>query len=102
MMIFTDAITRMAVSRQALVASIREIDEISYQNACEAQTVSAATLQQSASMEEMSSLSQKLANILQTAAATRRTMTRWPQSVSLRQPYLCFRPSIREHRLVRT
>jgi len=68
----TDAITQMAAGSQTLVSSIREIDEISHQNAGEAQTVSAATQQQSAAMEEMSSSSQELANLandLQAAVA---------------------------------
>jgi methyl-accepting chemotaxis protein len=62
----------MASGNQSLVANIREIDTVSKHVAEESQTVSAATEEQSASMQQISSSSQSLAMLasdLQAAVA---------------------------------
>ncbi|MDR3591006.1 MAG: methyl-accepting chemotaxis protein, partial [Negativicutes bacterium] len=59
----SDSLDHMATSSQTLVSSIREIDRVSRENAGEAQTVSAATEEQSASMQEIASSSQGLAKL---------------------------------------
>jgi len=53
----------MAGDGQQIVSSVKEIDGLSKTAASEAQTVSAATEEQSASMEEIASFSQALANL---------------------------------------
>ena len=64
------AIQQMAGGSQHIVASVKSIDDLSKTAAMEAQNVSAATEEQSASMDEIASASQglaKLAQDLQTA-----------------------------------
>lgn len=66
----SQSIDQMAASTQTLVTSIHEIDRVSKDSAMEAQTVSAATEEQSASMQEIASSSHglsKLAGDLQEA-----------------------------------
>ena len=59
----SQAINQVASGGQTLVASILDIDQVSKENAAEAQTVSAATEEQSASMQEIASSSQSLAKL---------------------------------------
>ena len=66
------AINEAAVGSQRIVTSIKEVEDISRDAAAEAQTVSAATEEQSALMEEIAGSSQSLAKLagdLQTAVA---------------------------------
>jgi len=57
------AIEQMAIGGQKIVGSVKQIDELSKKASGEAQTVSAATEEQSASMEEIASSSQALAHL---------------------------------------
>lgn len=57
------AIGQMASGSQQIVSSVIEIDTVSKKTAIEAQTVSAATQEQSASMEEIAASSQTLAKM---------------------------------------
>lgn len=57
------AIEQMAINGQHIVGSVKQIDELSKKASGEAQTVSAATQEQSASMEEIASSSQALAHL---------------------------------------
>lgn len=57
------AINEAAIGSQRIVGSIKEVESISRDSAAEAQTVSAATEEQSASMEEIASASQALAQL---------------------------------------
>ncbi len=57
------AVEQMAVGGQQIVSSVNRIDELSKKASGEAQTVSAATEEQSASMEEIASASQALAHL---------------------------------------
>lgn len=59
----SSAIAQMAGGSQQIIASVNEIDTVSKKTAMEAQTVSAATQEQSASMEEIFASSQTLANM---------------------------------------
>lgn len=59
------AIQQMASGSQQVVASVKEIDRISKDNVGQTQTVSAATEEQSASMEEIASASHGLAKMAQ-------------------------------------
>ncbi|MBU2701075.1 methyl-accepting chemotaxis protein [Sporomusaceae bacterium BoRhaA] len=59
----SESITQMAVGSHHLVESIHEIDTIGKQASVEAQTVSAATEEQSASMQEIASSSHSLAQL---------------------------------------
>ncbi|HWR44685.1 methyl-accepting chemotaxis protein [Sporomusa sp.] len=59
----TTAIGQMAAGSQQIVGSVNQIDELSKKASGEAQTVSAATEEQSASMEEIASSSQALARL---------------------------------------
>ncbi len=66
------AIQQMATGSQQIVGSVRKFDELSKKSAGEAQSVSAATEEQLASMEEISTSSRELAALaqgLQTAVA---------------------------------
>lgn len=70
------AIQQMATGSQLIVGSVKKIDELSKKSAGEAQSVSAATQEQLASMEEISTSSQALAMLaqsLQEAVAKFRT-----------------------------
>ena len=60
------AIGQMAGGSQRIVASVREIDELSKAAAAQTQTVSASTEEQSATMEEISSASRTLAQMAET------------------------------------
>jgi len=53
----------MAVGSQQIVGSVNKIDKLSKEAAWQAQNVSAATEEQSASMEEIASSSQSLAQL---------------------------------------
>ncbi|TWH45872.1 methyl-accepting chemotaxis protein [Sporomusa sp. KB1] len=64
------AINQMVGGNKILVVSIREIDEVSKRAAAESQTVSAATEEQSASMEQIASSSQSLAILASDLQAT--------------------------------
>lgn len=55
------SVDQIALGNKNLVASMRDIDEVSTKNAAETQTVSAATEEQSATMQEIASSSQSLA-----------------------------------------
>jgi len=57
------AIDQMGIGSQQIVSSVNQIDHLSKKATEEAQTVSAATQEQSASMEEIASSSQSLANL---------------------------------------
>ena len=57
------SIGQMASGSQQIVASVRDIDQISKDTASRTQTVSAATEEQSASMEEIAASSQALAKM---------------------------------------
>jgi methyl-accepting chemotaxis protein len=57
------AVEQMARGSQQIVNSVNQIDELSKKASGEAQTVSAATEEQSASMEEIASSSQALAHL---------------------------------------
>jgi len=57
------AIQGMAGGSQQIVTSVQKIDVLSRKASCEAQTVSAATQEQSATMEEIASSSQTLAKM---------------------------------------
>ncbi|MBP2667515.1 MAG: mcpA 6, partial [Firmicutes bacterium] len=59
------AIQQMATGSQQIVGSVKKIDELSKKSAGEAQSVSAATEEQLASMEEISSSSRALATLAQ-------------------------------------
>ena len=59
----SDAIDQIAVGSQALVESVQEIDIVSKKNAEESHLVSVATEEQAASMQEIASASQGLAQI---------------------------------------
>jgi methyl-accepting chemotaxis protein len=59
----SESINGMASGNHTLVSAIQEIDKASSKNASEAQTVSAATEEQSASMQEIASSSQGLAKL---------------------------------------
>ena len=54
---------QMAIGSQQIVESVNRIDHLSKEAAGQAQTVSAATEEQSASMEEIASSSQSLAQL---------------------------------------
>jgi len=56
-------IEHMAIGGQIIVESVKQISELSKKTSGEAQTVSAATEEQSASMEEIASSSQALAHL---------------------------------------
>ena len=53
----------MAIGSHQIVSSVKQIDELSKKASGEAQIVSAATEEQSASMEEIASSSQALAHL---------------------------------------
>ena len=53
----------MASDSEQIVGSVKRIDDLSKKAAGEAQTVSAATEEQSASMEEIAALSRALAKL---------------------------------------
>ncbi|MBU2701267.1 methyl-accepting chemotaxis protein [Sporomusaceae bacterium BoRhaA] len=57
------AIEQMAIGSQQIVGSVKQINELNKKTAGEAQTVSAATEEQSASMEEIATSSQSLARL---------------------------------------
>ncbi len=57
------AIEQISTGGQFIVSSVKQIDELSRKASGEAQTVSAATEEQSASMEEIASSSQALAHL---------------------------------------
>lgn len=57
------SIQKMVENSKVFVTSLKEVDKISKENAGEAETISAATQEQSASMEEIASASQILANM---------------------------------------
>jgi methyl-accepting chemotaxis protein len=57
------AVEQMALGSQQIVHSVQQIDELSKKASGEAQTVSTATEEQSASMEEIASSSQALAHL---------------------------------------
>ncbi len=57
------AINEAAVGSQRIVISIKDVETVSRASAAEAQTVSAATEEQSASMEEIAASSQALAKL---------------------------------------
>ena len=59
----SDTIEQMAVGSQQIVGSVNKIDKLSKEAAWQAQNVSAATEEQSASMEEIASSSQSLAQL---------------------------------------
>ncbi|CUH94566.1 hypothetical protein P22_0632 [Propionispora sp. 2/2-37] len=59
----TDAIEQMAINSQQIFDAVKQIDELSRMTSSESQTVSAATEEQLASMEEISSASQSLAKM---------------------------------------
>ncbi|MDU4962211.1 MAG: methyl-accepting chemotaxis protein [Sporomusaceae bacterium] len=59
------AIGRLDAGSEQLVASVREIDQLTKTTAAESQTVSAATQQQSAAMEQIAASSQNLATLSQ-------------------------------------
>ncbi|QDR82360.1 methyl-accepting chemotaxis protein [Sporomusa termitida] len=59
----SEAINQMAEGSRTLVTSIQEIDQVNKKNNGEVQTVSAATEEQSASMEEIASSSNNLAKL---------------------------------------
>jgi methyl-accepting chemotaxis protein len=61
--LIANAINEAAIGSQRIVSSIKEVESISRDSAAEAQTVSAATEEQSASMEEIASASQALAQL---------------------------------------
>jgi methyl-accepting chemotaxis protein len=61
--VVSDSINKMADGSTTMLAAIEEIDKVSKSNADEAQSVSAATEEQSASMQEIASASQNLANL---------------------------------------
>jgi len=61
--IIAKAINEAAVGSQRIVSSITEVETVSRDSAAEAQTVSAATEEQSASMEEIAASSQALAKL---------------------------------------
>jgi|GEM_PF-2867304 methyl-accepting chemotaxis protein len=54
---------QMAIGSQQIVGSVSRIDDLSKTTTEESQTVSAATQEQSVSMEEIASSSQSLANL---------------------------------------
>lgn len=59
----TDAIEQMAINSQQIFDAVKQIDDLSKMTSSESQTVSAATEEQLASMEEISSASQSLAKM---------------------------------------
>ena len=59
----SEAIDQMATGSQRIVKSVNQIDGLSKNAASEAETVSAATEEQSASMGEIASSSQNLAKL---------------------------------------
>ena len=59
----TETMKQMETGSRRIVASVKSIDEQSCQTASEAETVSAATQEQSASMEEIASASQTLSQM---------------------------------------
>jgi len=61
--IIAKAINEAAIGSQRIVGSIKEVESVSRDSAAEAQTVSAATEEQSASMEEIAAASQALAKL---------------------------------------
>ena len=61
--VVSDSINKMADGSTIMLSAIEEIDKVSKSNADEAQSVSAATEEQSASMQEIASASQNLANL---------------------------------------
>lgn len=61
--VVSDSINKMADGSTTMLSAIQEIDKVSKSNADEAQSVSAATEEQSASMQEIASASQNLANL---------------------------------------
>ena len=63
--IIAKAVGEAAVGSQRIVASIKEVENLSRDAAAESQNVSAATEEQSASMEEIAASSQALANLAQ-------------------------------------
>ena len=70
--VIAKAISEASVGNQRIVSSIKEVEQISRSAAAEAQNVSTATKEQSASMEEIAASIQalaKLAQELQTAVS---------------------------------
>ena len=68
----SDAVQQMAIGSQQIVESVKKMDDLSQKSAGEAQSVSAATEEQLASMEEIAVSSQALARMaeeLQSAVA---------------------------------
>jgi len=61
--VVSDSINKMADGSTTMLSAIEEIDKVSKSNADEAQSVSAATEEQSASMQEIASASRNLANL---------------------------------------
>ena len=59
----SSVIGQLAIGSQQIVGSVKQIDDLSKKGASEAQTVSAATEEQSATMEEIASSSQVLAKL---------------------------------------
>jgi methyl-accepting chemotaxis protein len=59
----SSTIEQMAIGSQQIVESVNRIDKLSKDAAGQSQTVSAATEEQSASMEEIASSSQSLAQL---------------------------------------
>ncbi|SMC33097.1 hypothetical protein [Sporomusa malonica] len=56
----SESINQMAAGNRLLLSSIRKIDIVSKENAAEAESVSTATEEQSAAMQEIASASQNL------------------------------------------